>query len=113
MIGVILWSDKAARKAVVWCEDQGDLAFLDHRSALSNLDGFFDVGDIIRFKLSVEANLRRVHNATLLEDQDAVPCAKKLKPRATPPAEAKIIPFRIKADPSDREEKRNAQGAAF
>lgn len=28
MIGVIIWSDPIERKAIVWCEDQGDLAFL-------------------------------------------------------------------------------------
>ena len=28
MMGVIIWSDAVARKAVVWCDDHGELAFL-------------------------------------------------------------------------------------
>ncbi|MDN3710916.1 hypothetical protein QWZ10_02135 [Paracoccus cavernae] len=28
MIGVIVWSSAVKRKAVIWCEDQGPLAYL-------------------------------------------------------------------------------------
>ena len=29
MLGVVLWSDVSDRKAVIWCEDQGDLAYVN------------------------------------------------------------------------------------
>ena len=111
MIGVILWSDEEERKAVVWCEDQGDLAFLDNSATPSGSQCFFDVGDIVRFDLCLEANLRKAHNAHLLEDQTE-PHGGPLQPglmnaRKT----AKIIPFRMQTRSQDSEERRNAQGA--
>ena len=27
MYGIVLWSDRSERQAVIWCEDQGDLAY--------------------------------------------------------------------------------------
>ena len=48
MIGVILWSDVQVRKAVVWCEDQGDLAFLCEDTPFEHLKGL-SAGDSIEF----------------------------------------------------------------
>ncbi len=28
MMGVVLWSDQQVGKAVIWCEDQGKLAYV-------------------------------------------------------------------------------------
>lgn len=110
MIGVILWSDETERKAVVWCEDQGDLAFVDKSVSPAGTEPFFAVGDIVRFDLCVEANLRKAHNARLLEDQTAACSAPAERQRGTQET-AKIIPFRVLPKVHDSEEKRNAQGA--
>lgn len=34
MFGVVLWSNGVSGKAVIWCEDQGDLAFMNMRDDL-------------------------------------------------------------------------------
>lgn len=110
MIGVILWSDEVDRQAVIWCEDQGDLAFLDDASTLSEGKPFFAVGDVVRFDLYVEGNLRRAHNATILEDDTA---QTQTAPQRldTSQASAKIIPFRPVPETPNTPNKRNAQGA--
>lgn len=110
MIGVILWSDDVDRQAVIWCEDQGDLAFLDDASSLSEGKPLFAVGDIVRFDLYFEANLRRAHNATILEDDTA---QTQTAPQRldTSKATAKIIPFRPVPETQTTPNKRNAQGA--
>lgn len=69
MIGVILWSDAAEQKAVIWCEDQGELAFLDAGTNAEPPPVFFDVGDVVRFDIRSERNLRRAFNAEKM-DQD-------------------------------------------
>ena len=66
MIGVILWSDTQERKAVVWCEDQGDLAFLGGGDTRFDHLGQLEAGDILEFDVEVDGNFRRVGNPTLV-----------------------------------------------
>ena len=66
MIGVILWSDKQERKAVVWCEDQGDLAFLGCGSTQYDNLGQLAEGDILEFDIEIDGDLRCVNNPILL-----------------------------------------------
>ncbi len=68
MIGVILWRDVHDGKAVIWCEDQGDLAYLDRIDGLLDRDSFLDVGDVVRFDLMIKQNLRLARNVTRLLD---------------------------------------------
>lgn len=64
MYGVILWSDPDVQKAVIWCEDQGDLAYYEANDASSIAeDVFFDAGDYVEFDVTVENDLRRASNA--------------------------------------------------
>lgn len=69
MFGVVLWSDTADRKAVFWCEDQGDLAFFDATKDRSAPDvrGFFDAGDMVQFDVHVERKTRKASNPRLIE----------------------------------------------
>lgn len=57
MIGVVLWSDTVDRKAVILCEDAGDLAFLCDKTATFE-DPFFEVGDVVRFEIELRGTLR-------------------------------------------------------
>ena len=47
MLGVVLWSDAGDNKAVIWCEDHGDLAYfnggVDDPASLMD----FDAGDLV------------------------------------------------------------------
>lgn len=56
MIGVVLWGDADAAKAVIWCEDQGDLAFY---SGSADQDAFdICVGDWVSVEIELHGNLR-------------------------------------------------------
>ena len=66
MIGVILWRDVAEGKAVVWCEDQGDLAFCSRHKDMLDAQEPLDVGDVVRFEVEFENNVRIARNVTRL-----------------------------------------------
>ncbi|KIN60854.1 hypothetical protein Z945_1836 [Sulfitobacter noctilucae] len=79
MIGVVLWSDLTERKAVFWCEDQGDLAY--YGGSLSNMDRFDDMkaGDMVSFDLTFEHKMRIAHNAKLVETKACKNLADRLR----------------------------------
>lgn len=70
MFGVVLWSDPCVSKAVIWCEDHGDLAFLNGSimevREFETQKGFFDAGDYVQFDLTVENDVRRARNAKIV-----------------------------------------------
>ncbi|WP_122073902.1 hypothetical protein [Pseudophaeobacter sp. EL27] len=66
MIGIVLWSDATAGNAVIWCEDQGDLAFYSHVSAPS--DFAIRVGDWVLFELKLKDDLRLALNIQVLQE---------------------------------------------
>ena len=68
MIGVVLWSDTTDRKAVIWCEDHGDLAFYTRSQDSSAQDFLMDAGDLVQFDLTVDRHLRYAHNPRLVAD---------------------------------------------
>lgn len=67
MFGVVLWSDTAAQKAVIWCEDQGELAFYTPNQNTIHEAPALDAGDLIQFDVTVQKNMRRASNPQLLE----------------------------------------------
>lgn len=97
MIGVVLWSDASDRKAVIWCEDQGDLAFLNSADDVFQSDAFFDAGDVVQFDMEVQASMRRAHNPRLVLEQASAGLPDALRRSASgdaqPRVTAKIIPF--------------------
>jgi cold shock CspA family protein len=68
MYGVVLWSDQADGKAVIWCEDHGDLAYFN-----GMIDGApmpdMDAGDLVHFDLWQDARVRRASNLQLVGNQ--------------------------------------------
>jgi len=65
MYGVVLWKDIEGSRAVIWCEDQGDLAFLSAEEGMhSGAD--LDAGDLIHFDVMWDGALRRANNAKLV-----------------------------------------------
>ena len=67
MIGVVLWSDPAERKAVFWCEDHGDLAFYDGTLTSVQEGEFLHAGDMVSFDVTLERKMRIAHNAEVVE----------------------------------------------
>lgn len=92
MIGVVLWSDKSARKAIVWCEDHGDLAYYTSASQLDEEPTPLDVGDVVQFELLEEGLMRHVREPRLLSEEEYPAIARTLggsdarreTPRVTP-----------------------------
>ncbi|HEY9039349.1 MAG TPA: hypothetical protein VIN05_10465 [Roseovarius sp.] len=55
MYGVVLWTDQRENRAVIWCEDHGDLAF--YRGA-SGGDAAMAAGDLVEFDLRDAGDMR-------------------------------------------------------
>lgn len=66
MFGVVLWSDTTAQKAVIWCEDQGELAFYTPSENCVHEAPTLDAGDLIQFDVTIQKNMRRATNPQLL-----------------------------------------------
>ncbi|MEO1364100.1 MAG: hypothetical protein AAFU86_10045 [Pseudomonadota bacterium] len=112
MIGVILWSDPSEKKAVIWCEDHGDLAFLSRPNATELPEAFVDVGDVVEFELRAKRNTRQVENVKILSGARAAPLVQELKAATPEPRDpvsqtAEVIPFRLDA-PTRRPSQRTA-----
>ncbi len=96
MFGVVLWSDAAARKAVIWCEDQGELAYYAPAEECIHDAPALDPGDLIRFDMIIQQNIRKARNpqvlmqshspdlagALLAGAQDCANDARPLKPKS-------------------------------
>ena len=105
MIGVILWSDAAESKAVIWCEDHGDLAFVSATDNVDLPDPFFDVGDVVEFDVKTTRNLRLATNPIRIEQSWGTALTDNLRSLSAIGAEmahasATVIPFRANT-PSD------------
>ncbi|MDU9003410.1 hypothetical protein [Sedimentitalea todarodis] len=66
MFGVVLWCDEEDHKAVIWCEDHGDLAFYRSPSEVQSVS--MDAGDWVEFDLSMDRNMRFAHNPRLIAE---------------------------------------------
>jgi len=99
MFGVVLWSDATENKAVIWCEDQGDLAF--YRQTGEGGEIALDPGDLVKFEMTMDRHLRFAHNPELVSEAYHPDLVTALSPSPTRPVEsadermsARIIPFR-------------------
>lgn len=118
MFGVVLWSDTDDNKAVIWCEDHGNLAFYNGGNHPS-LDVFdFDAGDLVQFELTEEQHMRYARNPkrvsqslypSLAEDLQSMTLehskdeAEPSGPAAATFKSADILPFRGRAVGPERE----------
>ncbi len=94
MIGLVLWSDIPPQKAVVWCEDQGGLAFYTPKETAGDVR--LKEGDLVRFDVALETNFRRVVNPVVLQNGVATGLSASLAPfaeKGTPVPQGEVIPF--------------------
>lgn len=61
MLGVVIWTDAAENKAIIWCEDHGKLAFLGQ---CNHGEDFLkvDQGNLIQFDLAEYRTMRLAQN---------------------------------------------------
>lgn len=105
MLGVVLWSDASDRKAVIWCEDQGDLAYVNGHVSVLNRDDFFDAGDLVQFDMEMCKSMRLANNPRLVAEKAGVNLPDALKKNAFEgegPVAAKIVPYPQRGAPSLR-----------
>lgn len=97
MLGVVLWSDASDRKAVIWCEDQGDLAYVNASDDVLWTDDFFDAGDLVQFEVELSHSMRLANNPRLVIEKagSALPdvLRQELSEMSKPQISAEIIPF--------------------
>ena len=67
MLGVVLWSDNNENKAVIWCEDHGDLAYFDGTGGLIYEGLPLDAGDLVSFEMEYARDLRLARNMRRIE----------------------------------------------
>ncbi|GLT09855.1 hypothetical protein ACFQFQ_11340 [Sulfitobacter porphyrae] len=79
MLGVVLWSDPVDRKAVFWCEDQGDLAYYCAGPATDLCDGFLEAGDMVTFTADIVGKLRKARDVALVQEQACTELPEKLR----------------------------------
>lgn len=79
MYGVVLWSDKKDQKAVIWCEDHGDLAFYSGGEESVFEGPALDTGDFIEFELAGDQDLRVVRAPQLIAQNQYLGLAENLK----------------------------------
>lgn len=103
MLGVVLWSDVTDRKAVIWCEDQGDLAYWTCETDTST-ETLFDAGDLVQFDMEIMPTMRKAHNPTLVIEQAGKGLTQALRASSAgnrkPTQSARVIPFGRRMDPS-------------
>lgn len=66
MFGVVLWCDEQEQKAVIWCEDHGDLAFYRSTDQTSRVE--LEAGDWVQFDMTMERNQRFAHNPSVVSE---------------------------------------------
>ncbi len=102
MFGVVLWSDAEDDKAVIWCEDHGDLAF--YRQNENGESKGFDPGDWVEFDMTTDRHMRFAHNPRLVAEgvfpelPDSLGAIRPIQISSAVPAHqsrgtAEIIPF--------------------
>lgn len=68
MIGVVVWSSASHEKAIIWCEDQATLAYLQ---GSENFMGskWPQPGDLVELETHTVGNLRHALNVSMLSEQ--------------------------------------------
>ncbi|MBU2982712.1 hypothetical protein KO498_12925 [Lentibacter algarum] len=98
MYGVVLWSDTIDKKAVIWCEDHGDLAYYVG-SETSIFDGpQLDAGDLVHFQVSDGEQMRLAQNPELVSECHAPALAKNLRAVMDDASSQQAAPVRAPVD---------------
>lgn len=80
MYGVVLWCSDDSRKAVIWCEDHGDLAYgqdIDGETAL-------EAGDLVLFQAEQTRRMRLAREIRLVDQSRFATLPDRLKSASQP-----------------------------
>ncbi|MFI0394780.1 hypothetical protein [Paracoccus jiaweipingae] len=69
MIGVVVWSSEPRQKAVIWCEDQGALAYLQGTDVLQGQMCWPQPGDMLELETETRGALRCATTVRMYREQ--------------------------------------------
>ncbi|WP_185968473.1 hypothetical protein [Paracoccus sp. M683] len=99
MIGVVVWSSAERQKAVIWCEDQGALAYLHGSQHLAQGADWPAAGDLLELECETVGDLRHARAVSMLNSEHCVDLPLMLKQRA---AVAEEPPLRLVTSNGER-----------
>ncbi len=85
MIGVVVWSSVERQKAVIWCEDQGALAYLHGAENMLAGSGWPMAGDLVELASETRGDMRYARDVTLVNRQHFVDLPTILKQETPSP----------------------------
>lgn len=114
MIGVVVWSSAAKLKAVIWCEDQGALAYLHGRDNVVGGPAWPEAGDMVELESEVRSDLRHAFNVRIVTERKFVELPGILRDAGAEPAARRpaLKVVSSQENPVQRKEAR-PQGAAL
>lgn len=83
MIGVVVWSNISREKAIIWCEDQATLAYLQGRANMIDPDTWPEPGDLVELETETVGNLRHALQVSMISEQ-ACPDLPRMLSEAAP-----------------------------
>ena len=69
MIGVVVWSSGSREKAIIWCEDQATLAYLQGQANFVGPGDWPQPGDLVELDTRTVGNLRHALSVSILSEQ--------------------------------------------
>ena len=82
MLGVVVWSNERRCKAVIWCEDQGALAYLEGMTNLFRAGQWPEAGDLVELESVLEGGLRLARKVRMLSQGVGAALPQALRARA-------------------------------
>ncbi|MHA6324126.1 hypothetical protein [Roseivivax sp. CAU 1753] len=104
--GVVLWANAQNGTAVIWCEDQGELAYVTADSDSTHLGADIDAGDMILCCVDDDAAAyRRARNLRRIEVGSHKALPRVLVRRETSERSSNVVPIQTaRRDAPQREE---------
>ncbi|MDB6177459.1 hypothetical protein PAF17_08025 [Paracoccus sp. Z330] len=87
MIGVVVWSNAEREKAVIWCEDQASLAYLQGRVDFLESKPWTEPGDLVELESEMVGKLRHARKVRVLSEHACPELPEMLKGNSTEPAD--------------------------
>lgn len=98
MIGVVVWANASREKAIIWCEDQATLAYLQGRSNLVEAEGRWpEPGDLVELETQTIGNLRHALVVSMLSEQSC-PQLPRLLAESQPEPESRLRVVTLRSD---------------
>jgi hypothetical protein len=101
MIGVVVWSNPAREKAVIWCEDNEALAYLQGALNLGPCDHWPQPGDLLEFEPEMVGALRFARGAQLLREQGRTELPGLLRQKSNSNARTGMVGPEDRPEPMD------------